>query len=60
MKRGDLKPAHARRSSEEDSVRVTLLRPLVWMAGFLETSLGKHLEQLRWDRLVEHILSAAD
>jgi hypothetical protein len=59
MKRGDLKPAHARWSSEEESVRVTLLRPLVWTAGFLETSLGKHLEQLRRDRLVEHILSAA-
>jgi hypothetical protein len=41
-------------------VRVALLRPLVWTAGFLETSLGKHPEQLRWDRLVEHILSAAD
>src|SRR5919106_3237299 len=60
MKRGDLKPAYARWSSEEESVRVALLRPLVWTAGFLETSLGKHLEQLRWDRLVEHILSAAD
>jgi hypothetical protein len=60
MKRGDLKPAHARWSSEEESVRGALLRPLVWTAGFLETSLGKHLEQLRRDRLVEHILSAAD
>jgi hypothetical protein len=60
MKRGDLKPAHARWSSEEESVRVTLLQPLVWTAGFLETSLGKHLEQLRRDRLVEHILSTPD
>jgi hypothetical protein len=60
MKRGNLKPAYARWSSEEESVRVALLRPLVWTAGFLKTSLGKHLEQLRGDRLVEHILSAAD
>jgi hypothetical protein len=42
MKRGDLKPAYARWSSEEESVRVALLRPLVWTASFLETSLGKH------------------
>jgi hypothetical protein len=60
MKRGDLKPTHARWSSEEESVRVALLRPLAWTAGFLETSLGKHLEQLRRDRLIERIISAVD
>jgi hypothetical protein len=60
MKKGRPEPAHARWSSEKESVRVAVLRPLVWTAGFLETSFGKHLEQLRRDRLVEHILSAAD
>jgi hypothetical protein len=39
MKRGDLKPAYARWSSEEESVRVALLRSLVWTAGSLDTSL---------------------
>jgi hypothetical protein len=53
MKRCDLKPAHPRWSSEE-SVRGALLRPLVWTVGF-----SKHLEQLRGDRLVQHILSTA-
>jgi hypothetical protein len=37
-----------------------LLRPLVWTVRFLEIPVGKHLEQLRGDRLVEHILAAAD
>jgi hypothetical protein len=54
-------PYEAERANRSPSGRrVALLRPLVWTAGFLETSLGKHLEQLRWDRLVEHILSTAD
>jgi hypothetical protein len=52
MKRGDLKAAHPRWSSEEESVRLALLGPLVWTVD-----LSKHLEQLRGDRLVEHSLS---
>jgi hypothetical protein len=57
MKRREPKPAHPRWSSEE-SVQVAWRRPLVCTVGFIEILVGKRLEQLRGDRLVEHILSA--